>query len=203
MHIPSCRYARLPGTIATLVVDSAPVTAGPAAVENVIAASAPPGWRRWVVTRYIWTSMRLRGADGGMASYWANLRRMGWGRPQLFLYSRDDPIADATEVRCMPCCVAGEGEGSWGRDTTSSCCYRGQQLLRQLTIPTALLPVPTDRQAGGREAGAGAGRAGALLGAGEGVRAGGHKRGCSGGCARVPQAVSNSVLTESSVLGAA
>ncbi|PRW59268.1 transmembrane 53-A-like [Chlorella sorokiniana] len=92
------RYARLPDTIAALVVDSAPVTAGPSAVQNVIAASAPPGWRRWALTRYIQASMRLRGPDGGMAAYWANLRRMGWGRPQLFVYSRDDPIADAIEI---------------------------------------------------------------------------------------------------------
>lgn len=185
MHIPSCRYARLPGTIAALVVDSAPVTAGPAAVENVIAASAPPGWRRWVVTRYIWTSMRLRGPDGGMASYWANLRRMGWGRPQLFLYSRDDPIADAAEVCCMTCSVAAEAGASGRRDTTSPFSCRRQQLQQQLTMPTALLPVPTDRQAGGGEAGDGAGRASALLGAGEGVRAGGCKgRGDAGVAAR-------------------
>ncbi len=94
-----CRYSRLPSTVAALVVDSAPVTAGPGAVENVIAASAPPGWRRWVMTRYIKGSMRLRGPDGGMAAYWESLRRMGWGRPQLFMYSRDDPIANAAKVR--------------------------------------------------------------------------------------------------------
>lgn len=109
---PIHRYARLPDTIAALVVDSAPVMADPRSVASVVEASTPPGWRRWLLARYIAASARLRGVDGGMQAYVANLRRLGWGKPQLFLYSRDDPIARADKVgACVEC---GRGRhGMW------------------------------------------------------------------------------------------
>lgn len=108
---PIHRYARLPDTIAALIVDSAPVMADPRSVASVVEASTPPGWRRWLLARYIAASARLRGVDGGMQAYLANLRRLGWGKPQLFLYSRDDPIARADKVgACVDC---SRGRASW------------------------------------------------------------------------------------------
>lgn len=88
----------MPASIAATILDSAPVLAEPGAVEGVAAAATPPGFRRWLLARYIAANVWLRGWSGGMAAYWDGLVRMGWGRPQLFLYSRDDPLANAARI---------------------------------------------------------------------------------------------------------
>lgn len=91
-HHTACRYSRLGGSIAAAIFDSAPVF--PDAAQRVVKTVIPPGLKRWALTRYIQASLWLQNFEG----IYQNFARLGWGRPQLFLYSADDPLADAARI---------------------------------------------------------------------------------------------------------
>ena len=60
----------------------------PYMAARVMRTEMPPGLRRWAwvqgVAAALWLETRLAGSRA--ETYWANMLRLGWGKPQLFLY---------------------------------------------------------------------------------------------------------------------
>jgi hypothetical protein len=87
------------------IFDSAPAYMHPYMLQRVIAASEPPSARRWLKSTYFSALSALQPVlDPGPprpARFWANMERLGWGRPLLYLYSVDDPLCDAARVDAL------------------------------------------------------------------------------------------------------
>lgn len=74
-------------------------------LQRVIAASEAPGARRWLKQAYYGALSALQPVlDPGPprpTRFWANMERLGWHRPLLYLYSADDPLCDGTRVDAL------------------------------------------------------------------------------------------------------
>ena len=95
LHHP-CRFAHLPSTIAGFIFDSAPAYMLPGGLQRVLGAAEPPSLSRWLKMSYYEVTTRLR--PHRYLNFWANMERVDWGKPFLFLYSQDDALCSAAKL---------------------------------------------------------------------------------------------------------
>lgn len=172
---PSClrSYAALPASVAGLIWDSAPAFLRPRVTLKVLAEVEPPSLARSLRSAYYNAVERVQALTGTSrgASFWAAMQRLAWA-PQLFLYSEDDHLCDATKARdglllAGARVVEGMGVRQAGAGVHPPCppaCYSSRV---HPSLPPACLSLllPTGQRAGGRQAAARPGRARALLAA--------------------------------------
>ena len=96
LHHCPCRCAHLPSTIAGFIFDSAPAYMLPGGLQRVLGTAEPPSLSRWLKMRYYEVTTRLR--PHRYLTFWANMERLDWGKPFLFLYSRDDALCSAGKL---------------------------------------------------------------------------------------------------------
>lgn len=121
---PPGRYAQLPGTVAGFIFDSAPVYPHPGAKQRVLAASEPPGLRRTLLSAFLRAadaveSVAGRRGDHRAGAFWANMQRLSWARPLMYLYSADDPLADGAAITALV-----EDKRRRGHDVRARCWER-------------------------------------------------------------------------------
>ncbi|PRW20960.1 26S proteasome regulatory subunit [Chlorella sorokiniana] len=94
-------FSQLPQTVGGFIFDSAPAFMYPGALQRVVHSIEPPGLLRSLTSAYYSAASaaeRLRWGPTRAESFWGHMLDLSWGRPLLYLYSEDDPLAHGARI---------------------------------------------------------------------------------------------------------